>query len=104
MKKLVIKEINNYDYLLEDDKNNQYELNFEFCDFDQKISTGDIIYIPNRLLGLDKVYSFGPLKEEDNIREVVPFPLSANGTDQMMGCPSEVFAKQLKETHIKIDE
>ena len=44
------------------------------------------------------------LKDEENIREVVPFPLSANGSDMMMGCPSEVFDYQLKDVHIKVDE
>ena len=42
------------------------------------------------------------LKDEENIREMVAFPLSANGSDAMMGCPGEVFEKQLRETHIKI--
>ena len=42
------------------------------------------------------------LKDEENIREMVAFPLGANGADAMMGCPNEVFEKQLRETHIKI--
>ena len=42
------------------------------------------------------------LKDEENIREMVAFPLGANGADAMMGCPGEVFEKQLRETHIKI--
>ncbi|MBQ8219581.1 MAG: aspartate--tRNA ligase [Bacilli bacterium] len=50
--------------------------------------------------GIDRILML--LKEEENIREVVPFPLSANGSDAMMGCPGEVFEKQLRETHIKI--
>ena len=50
--------------------------------------------------GLDRILML--LKDEENIREVVPFPLSANGMDPMMGCPNEVFEKQLRETHIKI--
>ena len=50
--------------------------------------------------GLDRILML--LKDEENIREVVPFPLSANGADPMMGCPNEVFEKQLRETHIKI--
>ena len=50
--------------------------------------------------GLDRILML--LKDEENIREVVPFPLSANGSDPMMGCPNEVFEKQLRETHIKI--
>ena len=50
--------------------------------------------------GIDRILML--LKDEDNIREVVPFPLGANGADAMMGCPGEVFEKQLRETHIKI--
>jgi aspartyl-tRNA synthetase len=50
--------------------------------------------------GIDRILML--LKDEENIREMVPFPLSANGSDAMMGCPGEVFEKQLRETHIKI--
>ena len=50
--------------------------------------------------GIDRILML--LKDEENIREVVPFPLGANGADAMMGCPGEVFEKQLRETHIKI--
>ena len=51
--------------------------------------------------GIDRILML--LKDEENIREVVPFPLASNGADQMMGCPGEVFDEQLKEAHIKID-
>ena len=50
--------------------------------------------------GIDRILML--LLDEENIREVVPFPLGANGADLMMGCPSEVFEKQLQEAHIKI--
>ena len=50
--------------------------------------------------GIDRILML--LKDEENIREMVAFPLSANGADAMMGCPNEVFEKQLQETHIKI--
>jgi aspartyl-tRNA synthetase len=50
--------------------------------------------------GIDRILML--LKDEENIREMVAFPLSANGADAMMGCPGEVFEKQLRETHIKI--
>ena len=50
--------------------------------------------------GIDRILML--LKDEENIREMVAFPLSANGSDAMMGCPGEVFEKQLRETHIKI--
>lgn len=51
--------------------------------------------------GIDRILML--LLDEENIREVVPFPLSANGADMMMGCPSEISEKQLREAHIKID-
>ncbi len=50
--------------------------------------------------GIDRILML--LKDEENIREMVAFPLGANGADAMMGCPNEVFEKQLQETHIKI--
>jgi len=50
--------------------------------------------------GIDRILML--LKDEENIREMVAFPLASNGADAMMGCPSEVFEKQLRETHIKI--
>ncbi len=52
--------------------------------------------------GLDRIIML--LKDEENIREIVAFPIGANGADAMMGCPSEAFPVQLKEAHIKIDE
>ena len=51
--------------------------------------------------GIDRIIML--LKNEENIREIVPFPIGANGADAMMGCPSEAFPIQLKEAHIKID-
>ena len=50
--------------------------------------------------GIDRILML--LKAEENIREMVAFPLASNGADAMMGCPNEVFEKQLRETHIKI--
>lgn len=50
--------------------------------------------------GIDRILML--LKDEENIREMVAFPISANGSDALMGCPNEVFEKQLRETHIKI--
>ncbi|NLC47957.1 MAG: aspartate--tRNA ligase, partial [Tenericutes bacterium] len=50
--------------------------------------------------GIDRILM--TLKDEENIREMVAFPISANGSDALMGCPNEVFENQLKETHIKI--
>lgn len=50
--------------------------------------------------GIDRILML--LKDEENIREMVAYPLGANGADAMMGCPNEVFEKQLQETHIKV--
>lgn len=50
--------------------------------------------------GIDRILML--LKDEENIREMVAFPLGANGADAMMGCPGEVFEKQLRETYIKV--
>ena len=40
---------------------------------------------------------------EDNIREVIAFPMNKKAQDVLMGAPSEVDEKQLKEVHIKVD-
>ena len=40
---------------------------------------------------------------EDNIREVIAFPMNKKAQDILMGAPSEVDEKQLKEVHIKVD-
>jgi aspartyl-tRNA synthetase len=37
------------------------------------------------------------------LREVVLFPMNQRAEDLMMGAPSEVTAKQLKELHIRLD-
>ena len=50
--------------------------------------------------GLDRILML--LKDEENIREMVAFPMAANGADALMGCPNEVFEKQERETHIKV--
>ncbi len=42
------------------------------------------------------------LKDETNLREVITFPTSASGEDKLMGSPSTLDEKQLREVHIKI--
>ncbi len=37
-----------------------------------------------------------------NIREVIPFPMNAKAQDLLMGAPSQVSEKQLREAHIKV--
>tara|TARA_B110000211_G_scaffold231414_1_gene292979 strand:- start:1154 stop:2944 length:1791 start_codon:yes stop_codon:yes gene_type:complete len=52
--------------------------------------------------GIDRIVML--LANEKNIREVTLFPLNQNAQDLLMGAPSEVDKKQLKELNIKIDE
>jgi aspartyl-tRNA synthetase len=42
------------------------------------------------------------LAGEDNIREVIAFPMNQKAQDLMMNAPSDVTEKQLRELHIKI--
>ncbi len=49
--------------------------------------------------GIDRFVAI--LCNEPNIREVIAFPKTGDGRDLMMGAPSEVEEKQLKELHIK---
>jgi len=52
--------------------------------------------------GLDRLIAI--LQNEPNIREVIAFPKTGDAYDPMMGAPSEVSDKQLKEVHIKLRE
>jgi aspartyl-tRNA synthetase len=52
-------------------------------------------------LGLDRVIAI--LANEPNIREVIAFPKTGDARDLMMGAPSEVSEKALREVHIKLD-
>ena len=50
--------------------------------------------------GIDRMLML--MLDENNIRETIAFPMSSNGSDLMMGAPSDVSELQLRETHIKI--
>ena len=63
MIKAEILNIDNYNYILSDGKNN-YKLNLEFYDLDDKLNIGDIIYIPSKLLINNSVYTYGKINED----------------------------------------
>lgn len=50
--------------------------------------------------GLDRMVML--LSEQENIREVVPFPMNGNAQDLLLGAPGTVTEKQLRDVHIKI--
>jgi aspartyl-tRNA synthetase len=51
--------------------------------------------------GIDRIVML--LAGEENLREVVLFPMNQRAEDLMMGAPSEVSPKQLKELNIRLD-
>lgn len=50
--------------------------------------------------GVDRMIML--LCNEENIREVIPFPMNGNAQDLMCGAPGEVTEQQLREVHIKV--
>jgi aspartyl-tRNA synthetase len=50
--------------------------------------------------GIDRIVML--LCGEENLREVVLFPMNQRAEDLLMGAPSEVSAKQLRELHIRL--
>ena len=50
--------------------------------------------------GVDRMIML--LRNEENIREIIPFPMNGNAQDLMCGAPNEVSEMQLREVHIKV--
>jgi aspartyl-tRNA synthetase len=51
--------------------------------------------------GIDRIVML--LAGEENLREVVLFPMNQKAEDLLMSAPSEVTPKQLKELHISLN-
>ncbi len=51
--------------------------------------------------GIDRIVML--LAGEENLREVVLFPMNQRAEDLLMGAPSEVSSKQLRELHIRLN-
>ncbi len=50
--------------------------------------------------GVDRMIML--LRNEENIREIIPFPMNGNAQDLMCGAPGFVTEQQLREVHIKV--
>lgn len=50
--------------------------------------------------GVDRMIML--LRNEESIREIIPFPMNGNAQDLMCGAPGTVTEQQLREVHIKI--
>ena len=50
--------------------------------------------------GIDRMVML--LAGEENMREVIAFPMNSNAQDLLMGAPNEVTEQQLREVHIKL--
>lgn len=50
--------------------------------------------------GVDRMIML--LRNEENIREVIPFPMNGNAQDLMCGAPSDITEQQLREVHIRV--
>ena len=50
--------------------------------------------------GVDRMIMI--LRGEENIREVIAFPMNGNAQDLLCGAPGDVTEQQLREVHIKV--
>ena len=52
--------------------------------------------------GIDRIIML--LSNEENLREVVAFPMNQQAEDLMLGSPSDISAKHLKELGINVEK
>lgn len=66
MIKTIVKSINNYDYTLVDNQNNEYVINIEFYS-NYKPQLNDIIYFDNIIINKTNLYAFDEVYDTMNI-------------------------------------
>lgn len=69
MKKVKVIKVDNYVITLEDNNKKEYIKNIEFYDIDLK--EGDIIYISDEVLEEDNIYTYGPVKEDATMDDLI---------------------------------
>lgn len=69
MKKVQVKEINNYVYTLITDDNKTYDINIEF--YDTSVDIGDYIFIDDKVLEETNLYAYGPIKENNDPEDLI---------------------------------
>ena len=50
--------------------------------------------------GIDRIIML--IANEENLREITPFPKNKRARDLLMGAPSKITEEQLKEAHIEL--
>ena len=75
---------------------------FEIAGYDEEVLKAKFGAPPHAGMapGVDRMIML--LRNEENIREVIPFPMSGTAQDLMCGAPNEVTEQQLREVHIKV--
>ena len=85
------------DKFLPDDKKEELRSIFNFKTDDTLFFICDTPKVVNEL---DRMIML--LKDEENIREIIAFPMNSNAQDMLLGAPNYVTELQLRETHIKL--
>ena len=88
------------DTLLEILKKNDVKATFFLCGYWVDKYPEEVKKIYNDGHDVDRMIML--LRNEENIREVIPFPMSGTAQDLMCGAPNEVTEQQLREVHIKV--